>query len=1001
MRRLLPVLLVVATCAGDLSAQAVRRLPGFQRNSIPANDDGSSELVQLPFTINFFGRFRGSAFVNNNGNITFDESLSTFTPFGLVRTQREIIAPFFADVDTRSPLSSLVYYGEDTIDGRKAFGVNYFTVGYFANHGDLLNTFQVILIDRSDTGAGNFDVEFNYERIQWETGDASGGAGGRGGTPVVIGWSNGSGEPGTSYEMPGSMSSGQFLDNGPRALIFRRLNSPVLGRYVFRARNGLLSPGLRISSNNMLPGGVIGVPYSTAFTATGGSGGYRWTLTPDPGAPLPGLSMNAQGVLSGTPTARGSFEATLTVTSRIDDVEESVSERIRIDIQSPLLNVSTISCPFPEGLTGAPYSHTLRATGGAGPFLWSWGDDDASPVPGLVLNENGAVTGTPTRAGLFRFPVHVSGPANSGTRPGSRMCSLQVRSSEGPPAIQSCPSPTATAGVPYQGTALASGTNSGWRWSVPGGLPNGVTLSTAGVLSGIPATPGVFEYTLIAAGPAGQSTRTSCRLDVRPQEVSISTACPLPTGMTGSFFAADLAASGGEAPYTWSVSGNLPPGIALEGDGQLRGFPNEAGTWRFLLLSSDKNALLSAKSCTLSVLRAPFSLNSCPLPDASIGVSYSANLRASGGQGNLRWSAETPLPQGLALLSTGHVTGTPSAPGEATFHISATDRAGNTASQQCRLFVRPQPLEIERPCPLVDAQVGSFYRDYALAQGGVPPYRWSTEGRLPAGVSLGEDGRFSGTPTGPGEYPFTLILEDLRGASMRKACSVAARVPNLPDLQLVAGTGTANIPVEVSLANPYPLPITGDLVLTTTVNTGAADAEVNIADPAVQLLPGGRRVQFTIPAGERAARFRLATTGSVAAEHLIAVEGLTIAGEQQTVAPAPVRLTVPRSAPVLSEACYTVNQNVLNLQITGQTSTRELTAMYLDLNGSLLTQTPLAPIAFDYFSNPLNARAGGAFRLDVPVTAEPQGGVVQVSTLKVRLANGAGTSVEREVRRCN
>ena len=178
MNRLLPLFLLTGLFVSDLSAQAIRRLPGFQKNFIPANDDGSSDRVQLPFTINFFGRLRNSGYVNNNGNITFDAALATFTPFGLENTQREIIAAFFADVDTRNAASSLVYYGEDTIDGRKAFGINYFTVGYFASHADKLNTFQIVLIDRSDTGSGNFDVEFNYERIQWETGDASGGTAG-------------------------------------------------------------------------------------------------------------------------------------------------------------------------------------------------------------------------------------------------------------------------------------------------------------------------------------------------------------------------------------------------------------------------------------------------------------------------------------------------------------------------------------------------------------------------------------------------------------------------------------------------------------------------------------------------------------------------------------------------------------------------------------------------------------------------------------------------------
>jgi hypothetical protein len=100
VKRLLPLLVLTGVLAGDLSAQAIRRLPGFQKNFIPANDDGSSDRVQLPFTINFFGRLRSSGYVNNNGNITFDAHLATFTPFGLENTQREIIAAFFGTAKT-------------------------------------------------------------------------------------------------------------------------------------------------------------------------------------------------------------------------------------------------------------------------------------------------------------------------------------------------------------------------------------------------------------------------------------------------------------------------------------------------------------------------------------------------------------------------------------------------------------------------------------------------------------------------------------------------------------------------------------------------------------------------------------------------------------------------------------------------------------------------------------------------------------------------------------
>jgi hypothetical protein len=68
-----------------------------------------------------------------------------------------------------------VTYGSGTADGRQAFGVNWIDVGYFSSRTDKLNQFQLVLIDRSDTGAGNFDIEFNYGNILWETGEASGG----------------------------------------------------------------------------------------------------------------------------------------------------------------------------------------------------------------------------------------------------------------------------------------------------------------------------------------------------------------------------------------------------------------------------------------------------------------------------------------------------------------------------------------------------------------------------------------------------------------------------------------------------------------------------------------------------------------------------------------------------------------------------------------------------------------------------------------------------------
>lgn len=223
-------------------AQAVRRggtTAGFTTNSLARNDDGSTGLVNIGFGINFFGTSASQLYVNNNGNVTFSNPLSTFTPFALTgATGTPIIAAFFADVDTRAAGSALTQYGTGTVNGRSAFGVNWDGVGYFGSHDDKLNVFQLILIDRTDTGAGNFDIEYNYDRILWETGDASGGANGFGGTSAAVGYSGGSGASGTFAQVQGSLVNGALINGGANALVSNSINSNVLGRYVFEVRGG-------------------------------------------------------------------------------------------------------------------------------------------------------------------------------------------------------------------------------------------------------------------------------------------------------------------------------------------------------------------------------------------------------------------------------------------------------------------------------------------------------------------------------------------------------------------------------------------------------------------------------------------------------------------------------------------------------------------------------------------------------------------------------------------
>ncbi len=232
--------------APGVDAVTIKNLAGCTDNSLAANDDGSTDSIPLPFTLNFFGDSYSALFVNNNGNVTFDSSLSTFTPFNLITTSRVIIAPFFADVDTRGTGSSLATYGATTFSGRTAFCVNWVNVGYYASRTDKLNSFQLLLIDRSDIAAGDFDIMFNYDQIDWETGEASSGIDGLGGDSARVGYSNGST---TAFELPGSASNGAFLDSSPSGLVHNSRNSLQNGRYIFPVRSGAAPTGGTISGH--------------------------------------------------------------------------------------------------------------------------------------------------------------------------------------------------------------------------------------------------------------------------------------------------------------------------------------------------------------------------------------------------------------------------------------------------------------------------------------------------------------------------------------------------------------------------------------------------------------------------------------------------------------------------------------------------------------------------------------------------------------------------------
>lgn len=193
-------------------------------SSTPAdyrNDDGYTDKIGLPFSFNFYGVNYDSLFINNNGNISFLAPYYNYTPDSFPTSLFNMIAPFWGDVDTRDTTSGLVYYKITST----AMIVKWENVGYYNEHMDKTNTFQLIITDGTDPllPAGT-NVSFCYGDMGWTTGDASNGVNGFGGYAATVGANEGNGSDyfqvgrmdhaGTDFDGPYNMVDGvDFLDN--------------------------------------------------------------------------------------------------------------------------------------------------------------------------------------------------------------------------------------------------------------------------------------------------------------------------------------------------------------------------------------------------------------------------------------------------------------------------------------------------------------------------------------------------------------------------------------------------------------------------------------------------------------------------------------------------------------------------------------------------------------------------------------------------------------------
>ena len=435
--------------------------------------------------------------------------------------------------------------------------------------------------------------------------------------------------------------------------------------------------------------GQVGVAYSSSLVASGGVPPYTYSITS--GSLPPGLTLNpSTGAITGTPTTYGTFNFTAQVVDSTNSKAGTTTANCSIVIAPPAI---TLACATSTGQVGVAYSSSLVATGGVPPYAYSI--TSGSLPAGLTLNPStGAITGTPTTYGTFNFTAQVVDSTNSKAGTTTANCSIVIA----PPAITlACATSTGQVGVAYSSSLVATGGVPPYTYSITSGsLPPGLTLNpSTGAITGTPTTYGTFNFTaqvVDSTNSKAGTTTANCSIVIAPPAITL--ACPTGTGQVGVPYSSALVATGGVAPYTFSItSGSLPSGLTLNpSTGAITGTPTAAGTFNFtakVVDSTGTSAGTTTANCSI-VISPPNLTLVCPSNSGTVGLAYSSAAVATGGTPPYTFSiASGSLPPGLTLnTATGAITGTPSSEGTFSFSIEVTDHNGYSVTVSCTIVIK-------------------------------------------------------------------------------------------------------------------------------------------------------------------------------------------------------------------------------------------------------------------------------------------------------------------------
>jgi gliding motility-associated-like protein len=357
------------------------------------NDDGSSPLINLPFSFCLYGTQYNSVYINNNGNVSFGAPYATFTSTAFPTTQFTMVAPFWGDVDTRNPASGVVYYKITPTH----MIVRWNNVGYYNQHVDKINDFQLIITNGNDPIVPSGNVMFCYGDMQWTTGDASQGQNGFGGTPATVGANAGNGtsfiqfgrfdQPGTAYDGPFGANDGvSWLDY--QSFYFDACGSgsniaPIATINISTPSGTSISSGICDTTNvcendTILINATFLAPENnqTVSITTSGPQAGNFTVLNNVSGPVASLSLQ----FIGTSSNLGVNTITITATDNGTPVGNTQITLVFNVIPAPVASAVTYtaSCANNDG------SVVLSGTGGVSPYQYS--------INGVNYTSNDSIT---------------------------------------------------------------------------------------------------------------------------------------------------------------------------------------------------------------------------------------------------------------------------------------------------------------------------------------------------------------------------------------------------------------------------------------------------------------------------------------------------------------------------------------------------------------------------------------------------------------------------------